>query len=82
MTSKDDTVLRTSDLFLAAFALERGACCIGSDRTNPKRTVFILSPKLSDDDLARFADKTALVNCAGFCDAIVELRHVIRDGGR
>lgn len=70
----------TSDTFLAAFLIAKGAHLVGTDDTEPMRVKFILSPKPSSEDIEGYASETAMVNAVGYARALRQLRRAYRGG--
>jgi hypothetical protein len=73
----------TSDLFLASFLLTKGHRLHSTDGSDPRRVVFVLTPRPDSKDLVAYAEGNATATVFEFVRAMRYLKKqiwAIRDG--
>ena len=73
---EENQVFRSSDLYLCAFLVAKGAKLWATDAGNPDRVGFLLTPRPKAEDLEAWAGGWATVNAGEYSRA---LRHLKRE---
>ncbi len=71
---------KTSDLWLAGYLIALGNALIGVDRSNPRRTAFILARPPTAEEQAGFDSGDGLAPIGALMGAIRKLKRCLYDG--
>lgn len=71
---EESKLFRSSDLYLCAFLIAKGAKVLSTDADNPDRIEFLLTPRPVTEDLEAWADGWATVNAGEFSRALRHLK--------
>jgi len=71
---------KTSDLWLAGYMIALGNALVGVDRSNPRRTAFILARPPTLEEQAGFDTGGGLVPIGPLMQAIRRLKRCLYDG--
>lgn len=73
-----DRTFETSDLYLACYLIAGcGLRLWATDKHDPGRVVFVLSPRPAPEDLAAYAEERATVNVGAWGRALRKLKRAI-----
>ena len=73
----ENRLFRSSDLYLCAFLVARGAELLSTVADNPVRVEFLLAPKPAAKDLEAWAGGWATVNAREFSRALRHLKKAL-----
>ena len=74
---EESNLFRSSDLYLCAFLVAKGAELLSTDADNPDRVEFLLAPRPSAEDLEAWAGGWATVNAGEFGRALRHLKKAL-----
>jgi hypothetical protein len=74
---KESKLFRSSDLYLCAFLVAKGAKLLSTDAENPHRIEFLLTPRPATEDLEAWAGGWATVNAGEFSRALRHLKKAL-----
>jgi hypothetical protein len=74
---EESKLFRSSDLYLCAFLVAKGAALLSADADNPNRVEFMLTPRPSAKDLEAWAGGWATVNAGEFSRALRHLKRAL-----
>jgi hypothetical protein len=75
-TDKNE-VFRSSDLYLCAFLIAKGAQLFSVDAEDPERVGFLLTPRPTTEDLEAWAGGWAAVNAGDYSRALRHLKRTL-----
>ena len=74
---EESKLFRSSDLYLCAFLIAKGAELLSTDAANPNRVEFLLTPRPATDDLEAWAGGWATINAGEYSRAIRHLKRAL-----